>query len=228
MNPHHEASGPPAEGAPMSPQDAADDVRHPAALAALAQAFAQRVERLPEGLDASWQEASRTATLAAGLPQGAARSRVMLRLFERWCGPLPALSALATPVGRLALLERGPLLTRLCALALLARPGAVRCCVERQARQGLQQTLGPVFDALCAVSQGGAPVAPAAAQWTPLHWACTGYADLARAWPQRSLRRLARLALPTQWPVARNVAGLPPAQLSAPLAMRRLEALFAG
>jgi hypothetical protein len=94
----------------------------------------------------------------------------------------------------------------------------------------LQQTLGPVFEALTEASQGGAPVAPAAAQWSPLEWACAGYADLAqaRAWPQRSLRRLARLALPTQWPIPRGAAALPPAQLSAPLALRRLDTLFAG
>ena len=210
--------------------EAPDEAHHPATLAALARAFAQRLDRLPDALDASWHEASRTATLVAGLPQGEARRRVMLRLFERWCGPLPALPALATPVGRLGLLERGPLLTRLCALALLGRPGALRCCMERRVRQALQQALGPAFDALNQASQGGVPVAPAVAQWSPIEWACAGYADLAqaRAWPQRSLRRLARLALPTQWPIPRGPAVLPPAQLSAPLAMRRLDSLFAG
>jgi hypothetical protein len=241
MSPHGrpkgESLGPQAEGTPVSAKlavppapDAAADAPSPATLAALAQAFAQRLDRLPDALDASWHEASRTATLVAGLPPGAARRRVMLRLFERWCGPLPALPALATPVGQLGLLERGPLLTRLCALALLGRPGALRCCVERRARQALQQALGPVFDALNDASQGGTPVAPAVTQWSPLQWACAGYADLAqaRAWPQRSLRRLARLALPTQWPVPRGAGVLPPAQLSAPLAMRRLDSLFAG
>ncbi|HET7868155.1 MAG TPA: type III secretion protein HrpB4 [Burkholderiaceae bacterium] len=218
-----QAAGQAAPGASGAAPDAA-------ALAGLAQAFAQRLDRLPEALDASWHEASRTASLVAGLPPGEARRRVMLRLFERWCGPLPALTALATPAGGLGLLERQPLLTRLCALALLGRPGALRCCVERRTRQALQQALGPVFDALVQCSQGGAPVAPAAAQWSPLEWACAGYADLAlaRAWPQRSLRRLARLALPTRWPIARSAAALPPAQLSAPLALRRLDALFAG
>lgn len=209
---------------------ASSEERDAAALAALARAFAQRLDRLPEALDASWHEASRTASLVAGLPQGEARRRVMLRLFERWCGPLPALTALATPAGRLGLLERGPLLTRLCALALLGRPGALRCCVERRTRQSLQQALGPVFEALNQASHGGLPVAPAVAQWSPIEWACAGYADLAqaRAWPQRSLRRLARLALPTKWPIPRGAAVLPPAQLSAPLALRRLDSLFAG
>lgn len=218
-----QAAGQAAPGASGAAPDAA-------ALAGLAQAFAQRLDRLPEALDASWHEASRTASLVAGLPPGEARRRVMLRLFERWCGPLPALTALATPAGGLGLLERQPLLTRLCALALLGRPGALRCCVERRTRQALQQALGPVFEALVQGSQGGAPVAPAAAQWSPLEWACAGYADLAlaRAWPQRSLRRLARLALPTRWPIARSAAALPPAQLSAPLALRRLDTLFAG
>jgi len=203
--------------------------RDPALLAALARAFAQRLDRLPDTLDASWHEASRTATMVAGLPPGAARQRVMLRLFERWCGPLPALADLATPAGRLGLLERGPLLSRLCALALLARPGVLRCCVERNTRQALQRALGPVFDALNQASQGGVPVPPALAQWSPIEWACAGYTDLsqARAWPQRSLRRLARLALPAQWPLPRGAAALPPVQLSAPLALRRLDTLFA-
>lgn len=216
--------------APHEAPEAAAEERSAADLAALAQAFSRRLDRLPDAMDASWHEASRTATLVAGLPQGDARRRVMLRLFERWCGPLPALAALATPVGRLGLLERGPLLTRLCALALLGRPGALRCCVERRTRQALQQALGPAFDALNEASQGGVPVAPAVAQWSPMEWASAGYADLAqaRAWPQRSLRRLARLALPTKWPIPRGAAVLPPAQLSTPLAMRRLDSLFAG
>lgn len=219
-----------AAGARQALQAAPEAAPDAAALAGLAREFAQRLDRLPEALDASWHEASRTAALVAGLPAGEARRRVMLRLFERWCGPLPALLELATPAGRLGLLERQPLLTRLCALALLGRPGALRCCVERRTRQALQQTLGPVFDALTETSQGGAPVAPAVAQWSPLEWACAGYADLAlaRAWPQRSLRRLARLALPTKWPIARSAAALPPTQLSAPLALRRLDTLFAG
>ena len=225
-------AGQPGEspGALSAAPEAPGEERDAAALAALARAFAERLDRLPEDLDASWHEASRTASLVAGLPPGEARRRVMLRLFERWCGPLPALPALATPAGRLGLLERGPLLTRLCALALLGRPGALRCCVERRTRQALQQALGPVFEALNDASQGGVPVAPAVAQWSPLEWACAGYADLAqaRAWPQRSLRRLARLALPTKWPIPRGAAALPPVQLSAPLALRRLDSLFAG
>lgn len=231
MSMQQQQPGPPAHaGQPGELSEADGDAHHPANLAALAQAFAQRLERLPDDLDASWHEASRTATLVAALPPGEARRRVMLRLFERWCGPLPALPALATPVGQLGLLERGPLLARLCALALVGRPGALRCCVERRVRQALQQTLGPVFDALNDASQGGVPVPPVVAQWSPTEWACAGYADLAqaRAWPQRSLRRLARLALPTRWPIPRGATLLTPAQLSAPLAMRRLDSLFAG
>jgi hypothetical protein len=46
---------------------------------------------------------------------GVLRRRVMLSLFHRWCGPLPGLQALATPAGRLALLDRLQLLSRLCA-----------------------------------------------------------------------------------------------------------------
>lgn len=200
-----------------------------ARLAMLAQAFEQRVDGLVDALDASWFAASRMPALVQALPPGTARRRVLLRLFDRWCGPLPLLPDLDGPAGRLGLLERTPLLARLCALALLMRPGALRCCVERRTRQALEQTLGPAFAALGNAAQGGAAVTSAQAAWTPLHWACMGYTDLstARAWPHRSLRRLVRLALPAQWPLPREAAVLPPPGLPAAAALQRLEPLFA-
>jgi hypothetical protein len=63
-----------------------------------------------------------------------------------------------------------------------------------------------------------------------LQWACTGYADLvrARAWPHRSLRRLARLALPAAWPIPTSGLATPAAYVPTRKALTRVEALFAG
>lgn len=199
-------------------------------LAERARAFEQRLDTLTDLLDPGWHAASRMPALVAPLPPGAARRRVMLRLFRRWCGPLPSLPELDHAAGALGLLPRDALQARLAALALHLRPGALRCCVERRARQALEAALGPAFAALHDAAQGGMPVTPAQAAWAPLQWACVGYADLAaaRAWPQRSLRRLVRLALPVAWPVPRAAAQLPGHHGSVPAALQRLEPLFAG
>jgi hypothetical protein len=199
-------------------------------LAGLACAFEQRLDSLTDLLDPGWHAASRMPALVATLPPGLARRRVMLRLYRRWCGPLPALPDLDHAAGALGLLPREALQARLAALALHLRPGALRCCVERRARQALEAALGPAFAALHEGAQGGMPVTPAQAAWTPLHWACVGYADLAaaRAWPQRSLRRLVRLALPVVWPVPRAAAQLPGHHAAVPAALQQLEPLFAG
>jgi hypothetical protein len=201
-----------------------------ASLAGLALAFERRLEVLPAAIDASWQTLAELRSLAAGLPEGPARRRVTLRLFRRWCGPLPALTDLAAPAGRIALHERVPLLGRLCALALLSRPGVIRCCVERNARQALEHGLGATFGLLREQAHGGPPVPAYAAGWTPMQWACTGYADLvrARAWPHRSLRRLARLALPADWPIPTGGAAMPAVHVPTQTALTRLDALFAG
>ena len=201
-----------------------------ASLAGLALAFERRLEGLPAAINPSWQAIAELRSMAMGLPEGPARRRVTLRLFRRWCGPLPALTDLAGPAGQLTLLEREPLLVRLCALALLSRPGVIRCCVERTARQALEQALGASFGLLREHAHGGPPVPAYAAAWTPLQWACTGYADLlrARAWPHRSLRRLARLALPAAWPIPTSSLATPAAYVPTRKALTRVEALFAG
>jgi hypothetical protein len=202
----------------------------PAGLARLALAFHLRISQLPEGSDASWQALAGLRPVFEQVPEGPLRRRAMLSLFRRWCGPLPGLEALATPAGRLALLDRLQLLSRLCTLALLSRPGVLRCCVERRTRQSLEAALGPAIAALRESSHEGPAVPGPVAAWVPIQWACVGHADLSRsgAWPHRSLRRLARLALPAQWPVPLGRRGLPPLHVPTKEALRRMETLFDG
>lgn len=200
----------------------------PGTLAVLALAFEQRLDRLPDTLDPSWRDSSTLCTLAAALPCGGARRATLLQLFRGWCGPLPALTDLVPAAGQLALLERIPLLGHLCVLAVMARPGALRSCVEKRPRQALQQALGPVFDTLRDDRRPGAALPPHAAAWTPMQWACVGYLDLVRArlWPHRSVRRLVRLALPKVWPVP--LIDFPPARLDPAVALAGTRQLVGG
>ena len=67
------------------------------------------------------------------------------------------------------------------------------------------------------------------AAWSPIQWACVGYADLALAgaWPHRGLRRLVRLALPARWPVPDGRHQAPVRHACALEGLTRLDALFA-
>lgn len=214
----------------MHAADAGADTQAPeaASLARLAWVFQHRLDRLPDEADASWQALADMQPLFEQLPEGASRRRATLSLFRRWCGPLPCLQTLATPAGRLALQGRLQLLSRLCAVALLSRPGVLRCCVERRARQALEGALGPAIDALRESSHEGPAVPGHVAAWVPIQWACVGYADLSRisAWQHRSLRRLTRLALPAQWPVPTSTREIPPLHVPTHEALRRMETLF--
>ncbi len=198
-------------------------------LARLALAFQRRLDQLPEAMDDGWPALAALRPALDQLPEGAARRRLMLTLYRRWCGPLPDLRLLATPGGRLALQGRLGLLSRLCAVALAGRPGVLRCCVEIRARQALEGALGPAMSALREASRQGAVVPAHVAAWSPIQWACIGYADLALAgaWPHRGLRRLVRLALPARWPVPEGRHQVPARHVSALEELVRLEALFA-
>jgi hypothetical protein len=199
-------------------------------LAALAWALQRRLEALSDNVDPSWYgPLARMGGLETAV-SGEARNRVMTALLREYCGPLPPLGLLAGSTGRLAMLSREQMLSRLCALALLGRLGVLRCCVEQRARAALHQHLGPVYEALMLRSARGAAVRGEVAAWGPLAWSWVGYRELerAQAWPHRSLRKLARLALPAQR------EGEPPSQLvpaaSSPPSQRlaELDALFKG
>lgn len=200
----------------------------PVRLAQLALAFQHRLNHLPDSTDPSWTAWVAMQSAFEPLAPSAARRRAMASLFSRRCGPLPDLPTLATPGGRLALLDRHSLLSRLCALALLSRPGVMRCCIERRTRQAIELALGPALGALRAASNEG-PVVPApVAAWMPIQWACVGYADLVRAgvWSHRSLRRMVRLALPARWPVRLSAVHSP--HVPTADALRRLNELYEG
>lgn len=211
---------------------AAGELDSSQALAKFALLLQHRLDGLPDNLDKTWRAAiGLDAWGSTSQPADEARRRVLTRLFQQWCGPLPPLPCLDTPTGRLALLARSRLLPRLCALALLCRPGVLRCCVERRARDSLARALGPAFLPLLDLSVSGAPVSAEIASWTPRRWAWVGYTDLARtrAWPSPSLRRLVRLSLPATHS-APGHARLrpPPAALPVPQALAGLDTLFAG
>lgn len=200
----------------------------PQALAALARAFQRRLDELPDHVDASWKRAAALRPLLQALPAGAARRGVMRHLFSQWCGPMPGLQDLQGPCGHLVLLGRVPMLSRLCALALAARPGALRCCVERPVRKALERALGPAFSPLREGAAGGMPVRADVAAWMPIQWACVGYVDLLRAglWRQAALLRLARLGLPSTLPVPTREPWLPAATLAAEAVWPRVGLLF--
>lgn len=201
----------------------------PAELARLALVFQRRLDRLPEGIDDGWTALKALRPAIDQVPDGPARRRLMLTLYRRWCGPLPDLRLLATPGGRLALQGRLGLLSRLCAVALAGRPGVLRCCVEIRARQALEGALGPAMASLRESARQGAVVPAHVAAWSPIQWACVGYADLALAgaWPHRGLRRLVRLALPARWPVPDGRHQVPVRHACALEGLARLDALFA-
>jgi hypothetical protein len=198
-----------------------------AQLATLAGELQARLERLHRDVDPSWHAplglADEPAQWQVCEDKDVARRRLAAGLLDRCCGPRPPLTALVDAAGRLALMERRQLLARLAALALLGRPGVLRCCVQRPARAALQELLGSAaFEALRA--RGGGMAVPAdVAAWAPLAWAWVGYRELlaAHAWPHRGVRRLARLGLPATRDDAPPPSRIP--QPSTPMARRLIE-----
>lgn len=184
-------------------------------LLACVRRFEERLDEWPAHIDPGWRESGAARSLnavASAEPQ--VRRRVALAVFRRWCGELPQPGSLAQPGLSLALCDREELLARLCSLALLLRPGVLRCCVERRARESMRRALGDTFDRLRDLAQGGKPVSAVLTRREPLAWACVGYRDLVRAGAmrERSLRRCVRLSLPRRWPESLAGADSPSAE----------------
>jgi hypothetical protein len=202
-----------------------------ARLAALAGELQSRLEHLHRDVDPSWRSplglADEPAAWQASEGNEPLRRRLAAGLLDRCCGARPPLTALAGTAGHLALMERRELLARLVALALLGRPGVLRCCVQRPARAALQELLGPVYEAL-RERAGGTAVPADVAAWTPIAWAWVGYRELlaAHAWPHRGVRRLARLGLPATRSDAPPVSRVPRAISPAVQRLAELEPLF--
>ncbi|MFD2301064.1 type III secretion protein HrpB4 [Paracidovorax citrulli] len=199
-------------------------------LARLACELQARIDALPDHVDPSWlqpADSGDAATARSDALPPQVRGALSKDWFARHCRPLPPLDRLEDSGARLALMDRTSLLARLCALALLGRPGVLRCCVQRSARTALQQTLGPAFASLRA-RDGGAAVSPEVAAWPPLAWSWVGYRELVRAgaWPDRALQRMVRLALPASRSDAPSPRLVPRASETARERLRALESLF--
>lgn len=152
----------------------------PEQLAAWAVAFDGKVRGLVDDVDASWED----ELLAAwGFLDGLSAEQVGPLWPRLWRdrlktrGGWPPLGRFAEPMPRLGLLSRGDLLHRLCTLALARRPGVLRCCIDRSVRAPLQRALGDTFTPLMTMSARGRPVEAELASWTPVQWACVGFAD---------------------------------------------------
>ena len=203
-----------------------------ARLAALAGDLQARLERLHHDVDPSWRAplglAREPATWEVCEGMDPARRRLAAGLLDRCCGPRPPLTALAEAAGRLALMERRELLARLVALALLGRPGVLRCCVQRPARAALQELLGHAAYEALRTRSGGTAVPADVAAWAPLAWAWVGYRELlaAHAWPHRGVRRLARLGLPASRTDAPPASRVPRPTTPAVQRLAELDNLF--
>ncbi|SEK24887.1 type III secretion protein (HrpB4) [Roseateles sp. YR242] len=174
-----------------------------ARLAGWAVAFDAKLCGLAEDLDTSWRQAllGPWSFLDAMPPERAAVLWPRLwrdRLAHE--GHWPALGRFDDPLTRLCLLPRGDLLQRLCTLALARRPGVLRCCIDRSVRAPLQRALGDTFSVLSTFSPQGRPVDAAQAAWSPVQWACVGFADwsAALAGDSRLITTLVRWSLPRQ------------------------------
>ncbi|WP_374568180.1 hypothetical protein [Ideonella sp.] len=170
----------------------------PGQLAEWAVALGTRLEGLHLDLDAEWRdEIMPTWRFADALAPAQVR-RLMPRLWAQRLGGLPPLERLAEPLPRLCLLPRTEVLSRLCTLAIARRPGVLRCCIDRDARAHLRAALAASFEPLMVVSRLGKPVDSTVANWSPVVWACIGWADWCAALPPADglARELVRLSLP--------------------------------
>lgn len=193
-----------------------------------AAAFEDKLARLPDDLDPARLTPPGTPwAWVAALRDPLARRRALARLFPHLVAPWPPLARLCERAPRLALLDRATLLRRWTLLAVAARPGVLRCCIDREARGSLQAALGPAFDALASASPLSRAVSSHAAQWTPMHWACIGYLDwTSLLQPEDApLRRMARLSLPPGLPGATQAPREAPAEGPAARALALIDSL---
>jgi hypothetical protein len=197
-------------------------------LLACAFRFQERLDEWPLHLDPGWREGRIARHLAAfaGMSE-LVRRRAAVAVYERWCGPLPQPDALALRGGALGLCGREELLARLCSLALLLRPGVLRCCVDGRVRDGFRRALGESFDRLREQAQGGRPVSALVSRREPIAWACVGYRDAVRAGllPGRGVRRLVRLCLPRHSPVGMHLEDRHAPALQGPRVAAALDAV---
>jgi hypothetical protein len=147
-----------------------------------------------------------------------ARRSAVVRLYRQFIAPWPSLDRLLERHARIALLGRSAQWRTWCMLALAARPGVLRCCVAKEPRRALRETLGSAFEPLMSVSARGRATTGELAAWTPAHWACAGYLDWCTllAPDDAALRELAVLSLPpalmgVEAALAAVPADLPPA-----------------
>lgn len=167
-------------------------------LATWARALSARLEALHQDHDAEWREEITARWAFAQALTPAQARRVMPRLWRARLGGLPRLERLADPLARLCLLPRVDVLARLCTLSIARRPGVLRCCIDREARARLRAALGHSFEPLMAISPHGKAVDETVAAWSPMVWACIGWADWNAVLPSSdgAVRELVRLSLP--------------------------------
>ncbi|HEX6703352.1 MAG TPA: type III secretion protein HrpB4 [Albitalea sp.] len=173
----------------------------PVAVAEWSQHLQHKLFALEAHLDDSWRVlVGKRWPALAQVPDGRLQGRLLGTLLLRRCRAVPSALRLAAPEIRLCLLERTNALRSLAVLALVRRPGALRCCIDRGAKAALHDALGPLLGPLEGLSGSGRPVDADAAGWSPLHWACLGYVDwLKLLQPEDELfKRLVRLSLPAR------------------------------
>ena len=136
--------------------------------------------------------------LVAQVHEPLARAHMVARVFADELSPWPELIRLSERAPRVALLDRHAMVRSLALLALAGRPGALRCCIDRVARDGLRELLGHAFEPLSMRLERGRAAPAGVAAWTPLHWASLGYIDWTSLMQpgDRPLQRLVQLSLP--------------------------------
>jgi Bacterial type III secretion protein (HrpB4) len=153
------------------------------------------------------------------------RGNAILKILISHCGGMPLLTEFNPSSARLALLPRAEIHVQLCALAIARRPGVLRCCVDKQARQSLQASLGSRLSALKVLSLSSQQVSPESANWRPMRWVCIGYRDWCETIAPRTptIHRMVALSLPEAMLHEVLAAPAEPAEHGVVVALQRLE-----